>query len=102
MLATVVEKIGARRAAGQQITEQLQAALHGGDAAAVEPLLKEVRQNLSQAAQGREQLLDKLDQVLQPGQRAKLLLTFVQQAQAAGQPVEQYLFTVLQGLAAKQ
>lgn len=95
LLNTAVEKYRGRREAGKHAVEQLQTAVQGGDNATVEQVLKKFREGLSQAAEGREKFLDQFDQVLQPEQRAKLLLFLVQRAKETGKPIEQLVDNLL-------
>ncbi len=47
------------------------------------------REGVRQAAEGREQFLDQIDQVLQSEQRARLLVYLVQRAKETGKTVDQ-------------
>ena len=94
-MTTAVERTGARREAAKQVLGQLQAAVQGGDNAQVTALLQQVREGFRQAAAAREKFLDEFDTVLQPEQRAKLVLALVQQAQQQGKPVEQFVDALL-------
>ncbi len=94
-MTVAVQSTTNRKAALQQVVEQLQTAVQGDDSAAVEQLLQQVRQGLVQAGEAREKFLDKLDETLQPGQRAKLVLSLAKQAQESGQPVEQVVTNLL-------
>ena len=75
-----VEKFHARREAGKQLIEQLQTAVQGNDSAAADQLLQKFRQGFRQHAEGREQFLDEIDKILQPEQRARIVLHLVQRA----------------------
>ncbi len=86
-----VEKYHARREAGKQVLEQLQAAVQGNDSATAEQLLQKVREGFRQAGEGRERFLDQFDQVLQPEQRARVVLHLVKRARETGRPVEQFV-----------
>jgi len=77
-------KVQSRRDAAKQVLEQLQAAVENNQSAQTEELLQKLREGLRQAGQGREQFLDKLDQVLQPEQRARLVVHLAQQAHQQG------------------
>lgn len=94
-MATAAEKTAARRDAARQVFEQLNTAVQGNDSAAAEQLLQKVREGVRQAGEARERFLDQFDKVLQPEQRARLVLALVQQAKAAGSPVEQFVDALL-------
>jgi uncharacterized membrane protein YvbJ len=94
-LKTAVERTAARREAAKEVVENLQAAVQGGDNTEVGELLNRVRDGFRLAAAARETFLDQFDNVLQPEQRAKLLLSLVQQAQQSGKPVEQFVDALL-------
>ncbi len=94
-MTTAVERTAARRDAATQVLQQLQAAVQGGNNATVAELLNKVREGFRQAAEARERFLDQFDTVLQPEQRARLVLALVQQAQQSGKPVEQFVDALL-------
>ncbi len=94
-MTTAAERTAVRREAAKQVVGQLQAAVQGGNNANVEVLLNQVREGFRLAAAAREAFLDQFDAVLQPEQRARLLLSLVQQAQQSGQPVEQFVDALL-------
>jgi hypothetical protein len=54
-----------------------------------------LREGFRQAGEGRENFLDQFDQVLQPEQRARLVLYLVQRAKDSGKTVEQLIDTLL-------
>jgi len=88
LLNVTAQKVRARRQSGKQVVEQLQQAVENNNDAQTEELLQKVRDGLRQAADGREKLLDQVDQVLQPQQRARLLVNLVQQAKDTNTAVE--------------
>lgn len=90
-MTSAVERTAARRQAAKEVFEQLNTAVQGNDTAAAEQLLQKVREGVRQAAEARERFLDQFDQVLQPDQRARLVLALVQQAKTSGQAVEQFV-----------
>ncbi len=94
-MTTAVERTAGRREAAKQVLGELQTAVQGGDSAQVSELLQKVREGFRQAAAARETFLDQFDNVLQPEQRAKLVLALVQQAQQSGKPVEQFVDALL-------
>lgn len=89
------EKVRARREAGKQVVEQLQKAVESNDTAAADQLLQKLREGLRQVGEGRERFLDEFDKVLQPEQRARVLLRVVQKAKESGKPVEQLIDNLL-------
>ena len=90
-MTSAVERTAARRQAAKEVFEQLNTAVQRNDTAAAEQLLQKVREGVRQAAEARERFLDQFDQVLQPDQRARLVLALVQQAKTSGQAVEQFV-----------
>ena len=71
--------------------EGLAASTQSKDDAKSDELLKKLREGLRQVGEGREAFLDKFDQILQPNQRAVILLSVVQRAKDSGKPVEQLI-----------
>ncbi len=95
LLTGATEKFSVRREAGKQVIEQLQTAVQSNDNATTEQLLLKLREGFRQAGEGRENFLDQFDQVLQPEQRARLVLYLVQRAKDSGKTVEQLIDTLL-------
>ena len=91
MLTAAVERTAARRQAAREVFEKLAAAAQGNDGAAADELLKKVREGVRQAADARERFLDEFDKVLQPEQRARLVLALIQEAKQTGQAVEHFV-----------
>ena len=67
---------------------QIQAAVESNDSAKADELLQKLRGGLRQMAEGREKALDEFDQILKPEQRARIVVSAVQQAKESGRPVE--------------
>ena len=91
MFTDAVQKTKARRDGAKKVIEELAAASQSKDDAKTDELLKKLREGLRQLSEGRESFLNKFDQILQPSQRATILLTVVQRAKDSGKPVEQLI-----------
>ena len=90
-----MEKVKGRREGAKKILEGLAAAKAANDDAQADALLKKLREGLREVGQGREGFLDAFDNILNPGQRATILLAIVQQAKDSGKPVEQLIDDLL-------
>ena len=86
-----MQKVQARREAAKKVIEDLSTAAQAKDAATTEQSLQKLRGGLRQVGENREKFLDAFDQILQPEQRAAILLFIVQRAKETGKPLEQLI-----------
>jgi Spy/CpxP family protein refolding chaperone len=91
LFAETIQRAQARREGAKKVIEGLVVATQSNDDAQTDELLKKLREGLRQFGEGRETFLNAFDQLLQPKQRAAILLQIVQRAKEAGKPVEQFV-----------
>ncbi|CAF1049160.1 unnamed protein product [Rotaria sordida] len=89
------ERLNARRQAGREVLAQMQTAVDAKDSAKAEELLQRLREGFRKLSEAREKALDEFDRLLQPEQRARIVLCAVQQAKESGRSLENVIDNLL-------
>ncbi|CAF1561725.1 unnamed protein product [Didymodactylos carnosus] len=89
------DKLKQRKEGGRKVIGELKTAVDGGDDTATEGNLQKLREGLRQHDQGREKALDEFDKILNPIQRARIVLFSVEEAKTKGQMVSYLLDSLL-------